>query len=209
MSGNAFYDALIGAGQLSRARLVSDGSQDGKAAGTAVQAARRRPPNAGKGRRPGSKNKWGQDVQRTILTSLDRVGGVAYLTEMAYKEPVAYMGLIGKCVPREMRAEITAELTIKQEIRKNLVDSLVELMMSQAPAIIDVTPTRVAHEASEELAPVEAKERIPGSELNAEHEQREADRAETEAKASEGTRPSDEAITRLSVERNKGSVYVG
>jgi hypothetical protein len=127
---------------------------------------------------------------------------------MAYKEPVAYMGLIGKCVPREMRAEITAELTIRQEIRRNLVDSLVELMSATAPHVIDVTPQRTRRDASEAIEAPEPKERIPGSELNAELEQREADRAEIEAR--EGMRPrvTDESVTRLSVEANKGGMYV-
>ena len=173
-----------------------------------ADAPKRRPPNAGKGRRPGSKNKWGQDLQRTILRSLDKVGGSRYLERMANEQPAAYMGLLGKCVPREMRAEITAELTIRQEIRKNLVDSLVELMRQPVAKVIDVTPTRIAHEASEPAEPTEPKERIPGSEENAALEEREAERAEIERASGVSKRVSDEAITRLSVEANQGGLYV-
>lgn len=183
---------------------MSDESQSGKAS----EVAKRRPPNAGKGRRPGSKNKWGADLQRTILRSLDKVGGSRYLERMAEEQPVAYMALLGKCVPREMRAEITAELTIRQEIRKNLVDSLVELMRQPVAEVIDVTPSRIAHEPSEPVEPQEPKERIPGSEENAALEEREAERAESERASGVSKRVTDEAITRLSVEANQGRTYV-
>lgn len=183
---------------------MTDESQPTKAA----EEPKRRPPNAGKGRRPGSKNKWGQDLQRTILKSLDRVGGSRYLERMANEQPAAYMGLLGKCVPREMRAEITAELTIRQEIRKNLVDSLVELIGKQEANVIDVTPKRVAYEASETIEAPEPKERIPGSEHNAELEAKEAERDEIEQASGVRQRVSEQAITRLSVEANDGGTYV-
>jgi hypothetical protein len=172
------------------------------------QLVKRRPPNAGKGRRPGSRNKWGQDVQRTILTALDQVGGVRYLKQMAYEQPVAFMGLVGKCVPRELRADITAELTIKQEIRRDLVDSLVDLMGKRATQVIDVTPQRLSAEPREPIEAPEAKERIPGSELNAELEQRESEQGERVARDGVRERLTDAAITRVSVEANQGGTYL-
>lgn len=169
---------------------------------------RRRPPNAGKGRRPGSKNKFNADVQRTILTALDRAGGVHYLTRMAEENPGPFMNLVGKCVPREMRAEITAELTIRQEVRRNLVDSLVELIGSKATQVIDVTPERIRHEASESVEPDEPREHVPGSEANAEIEAKEAELAEQEAKDGKRTRVSDADVTRASEVANEGLTYL-
>lgn len=173
-----------------------------------ARPAKRIPPNAGKGRRPGSRNKYGQDVQRTILTALDHVGGVRYLKRMAEEQPVAFMGLVGKCVPRELRADITAELTIRQEIRRDLVDSLVGLMGKRATQVIDVTPQVVSTERHEPEVMPEAKMRIPGSERNAELEEREAERVEQEAREGFTARVSDEAVTRVAVEANRGVTYL-
>jgi hypothetical protein len=61
-----------------------------------------RPPAAGKGRKPGSRNKLTADVKALILGALDAVGGQAYLEQQAQKNPVAFMALIGKVLPMQV-----------------------------------------------------------------------------------------------------------
>lgn len=63
---------------------------------------RRRPPAAGKGRKPGVKNKIGRDVQELVLQALDKAGGLEYLVEQAHKNPVAFMHLVAKLLPRDV-----------------------------------------------------------------------------------------------------------
>lgn len=172
---------------------------------------RRRPPNAGKGRRPGSRNRYNQDVVRTVLTALDKVGGVNYLVRQAEENPPSFLTLVGRCVPREIKAEITAELTIRQEIRRNLVDSLVELMGQNAETnVIDAEPEQLIHENDESPISVEPNEHIPGSELIAQAEEREQEAEET-ARAERdrsSERYSDAVKTEHSVRANEGATYI-
>src|SRR6516162_5383859 len=58
-----------------------------------------RPPNAGRGRELGSKNKLSSQVKEMILAALDQVGGVDYLVKRAQDQPVAFMALLGKVLP--------------------------------------------------------------------------------------------------------------
>ena len=61
--------------------------------------AKRRPPNAGKGRTKGIPNKFTGTIKEMILGALGDAhpeGGQAYLADQAIKNPVAFMGLVGK-----------------------------------------------------------------------------------------------------------------
>ena len=58
-----------------------------------------RPPNAGRGRELGSKNKLSGQVKDMILAALDQVGGVDYLVKRAQDQPVAFMALLGRVLP--------------------------------------------------------------------------------------------------------------
>lgn len=57
------------------------------------------PPNAGKGRPKGSKNKFSSDVKAMVLESLDVAGGVEYLVTQARDNPTAFLTLVGKVLP--------------------------------------------------------------------------------------------------------------
>lgn len=65
------------------------------------------PPAAGKGRKPGSKNKTTVLLKEAIEQSFANVGGAAYLTEMARQEPKAYMALLAKVLPSKIEADIS------------------------------------------------------------------------------------------------------
>ena len=52
----------------------------------------------------GSKGSDAIKLRNTIIASFtdDRVGGIEYLVKQAHENPVAYMGLIGKVLPKEV-----------------------------------------------------------------------------------------------------------
>lgn len=65
------------------------------------------PPNAGKGRVKGVPNKVTNDVRQMLLASLNAVGGQQYLEEQATANPKAYLSLISKVIPQEVKSQIT------------------------------------------------------------------------------------------------------
>lgn len=73
-----------------------------------VQSAeKRKPPAAGKGRAKGVPNKITKQLKDMILGALDDAGGQAYLTAQAKEAPAAFMALLGKVLPSEIKAEHT------------------------------------------------------------------------------------------------------
>ena len=67
-----------------------------------MEATKKKPPNAGVGRKKGVPNKTTKALKEMILTALEkseRGGGVAYLTRQANENPVAFMTLLGKVLP--------------------------------------------------------------------------------------------------------------
>lgn len=72
----------------------------------------------------GSKNTKANEIKNMIIHSLDRLGGIEYLVEQAKSNPVAYMGLIGKVLPKDvnMGGQEDNPLTL-QHIERRIVDS--------------------------------------------------------------------------------------
>jgi len=68
-----------------------------------------RPPRAGAGRKLGAKNKLQSEVKEMILTALSELGGVEYLKQQAKDNPVAFLALLGKIVPREVAANVSLD----------------------------------------------------------------------------------------------------
>lgn len=64
------------------------------------------PPNAGQGRKRGSKNRTTVMLKEAIEESFTNVGGAAYLTKMAKLEPKAYLTLLAKILPAKIEADI-------------------------------------------------------------------------------------------------------
>lgn len=62
--------------------------------------------NAGKGRPKGVPNKLTKAVKEMILGALDRAGGEDYLLVQANENPQAFMTLLGKILPAEIKAEV-------------------------------------------------------------------------------------------------------
>jgi hypothetical protein len=63
--------------------------------------------NAGKGRVKGVPNKVTKQLKDMILGALDEAGGQKYLMAQAHDNPSAFLSLIGKVLPAELKAELT------------------------------------------------------------------------------------------------------
>jgi hypothetical protein len=61
----------------------------------------------GPGRPKGVPNKSTAAIKDMLLASLDQVGGQAYFKQQAIENPNAYMSLIGKIIPAEVKNQIT------------------------------------------------------------------------------------------------------
>ena len=58
------------------------------------------------GRKAGTPNRMPSALRQLILGALDDAGGQAYLARQAIENPCAFMALLGKCLPKEIKAEV-------------------------------------------------------------------------------------------------------
>lgn len=63
------------------------------------------------GRAVGTPNKVTGDVRAMILNALEAAGGEKYLKEQAAVNPNAFMALVGKTLPKEVKAELLISLS--------------------------------------------------------------------------------------------------
>ncbi|MFA5166746.1 MAG: hypothetical protein WC449_05675 [Candidatus Paceibacterota bacterium] len=68
-----------------------------------------RKPNNGAGRPKGAKNLATKEIKDMIIGALSDVGGQAYLARKAEQNPVAFMGLIGKVLPKDINANVESK----------------------------------------------------------------------------------------------------
>lgn len=66
-----------------------------------------RPPRSGVGRPAGAKNKVPYTIKESVLQAFDEVGGVDFLIAQAKQNPLAFMNLLGKLMPNEIKSEIS------------------------------------------------------------------------------------------------------
>lgn len=52
-----------------------------------------------------SPNKFTASIKEMVERALHKAGGVDYLTEQAHKNPIAFMGLIGRVLPLQVTGE--------------------------------------------------------------------------------------------------------
>lgn len=65
------------------------------------------------GRPKGSKNKIAASIQCMIEGALADAGGQDYLTKQAEENPAAFLGLVGKLLPKDVNAKIAGEMILK------------------------------------------------------------------------------------------------
>lgn len=68
------------------------------------------------GSRKGRKNKVNKEIKDLIRGALDDAGGRQYLFEQAKLNPVAFMALIGKIIPKEVSSTVEQTTTLKEPI---------------------------------------------------------------------------------------------
>lgn len=66
-----------------------------------------------RGRPKGTPNKATAEIKGMIETALRNVGGIAYLERQAEENPVAFMGLVGKILPKDLNVDVGGSLTIR------------------------------------------------------------------------------------------------
>lgn len=58
------------------------------------------------GRKKGTPNKATAMLKESILASFDKMGREEYLVRMAEEQPRAYLNLLGKVLPSEIKADV-------------------------------------------------------------------------------------------------------
>ena len=82
-----------------------------------------KPCNAGKGRGKGNLNKNTAAIKDMIDQALREAGGVEYLKTQARDNPSAFLGLIGKILPKDISVTGAEGGNIVIEVIKTIVDS--------------------------------------------------------------------------------------
>ncbi len=72
-----------------------------------------KPPRAGMGRPKGSTNKATKELKEMILGALEDAGGQDYLKTQAIENPSAFMGLVGKVLPKDLNAKVEGSLSVE------------------------------------------------------------------------------------------------
>lgn len=90
---------------MSDTKEVSSGEPVDKSGRRLGKTGRPIPPKAGIGRKKGVPNKVTQGVKEMVLAALDNVGGADYLQAQAKANPTAFLALVSKLIPRDLKVE--------------------------------------------------------------------------------------------------------
>jgi hypothetical protein len=71
------------------------------------------------GRRKGTPNKVTADLKEAVLNAFNKAGGSAYLEKVARKHPAVFCALLGKILPRDIKAEHSGGITLSQLIEES------------------------------------------------------------------------------------------
>lgn len=58
------------------------------------------------GRKKGTPNKVNTDIKNIVIQALNEIGGVSYLKVQSELNPVAFMGLVGKVLPLQIKNDV-------------------------------------------------------------------------------------------------------
>lgn len=67
---------------------------------------------SGQGRPKGIPNKFTGQLKDMVRQALEEAGGVDYLHAQAKENPTAFLTLVGKLLPAEIKAEVSADIGI-------------------------------------------------------------------------------------------------
>lgn len=70
------------------------------------------PPGPGPGRPKGVQNKITRCMREIMREAFEQAGGVEYLVQQSKAEPVAFMALVGKIIPQEIKGDINGNFTV-------------------------------------------------------------------------------------------------
>ena len=96
------------------------------------------------GRKKGTPNKLTTEVKDAIEAAFERLGGAAYLEEMARKHPPSFMALLGRILPRPAEAggnQLSAGMRL-----------IVQIVRGEETVTINATPPFQAIEDHQEGA---------------------------------------------------------
>lgn len=73
------------------------------------------------GRQPGTPNKVTRELKESILTAFETLGGAAYLVEQAKENPSAFMSLLGRILPRDVKVdgEVGVSVTVVTGLKRD------------------------------------------------------------------------------------------
>lgn len=72
------------------------------------------------GRKPGAKNRIPADVKAMVEEALHRAGGVDYLVGQAHSNPTAFLALVGRLLPRNIKADVNVETRSLADVLQDL-----------------------------------------------------------------------------------------
>ena len=90
-------------------------------------------------RTKGAIGKLNKDMKEVIHLAFQRAGGIDYLVRQAEAEPKAFMGLLGKIVPAEVRLDVAVALNLGHEM-KIASDNLARLNRHNEMRTIEAVP---------------------------------------------------------------------
>jgi hypothetical protein len=82
------------------------------------------------GSRLGKPNKTTHDIKSMILAALNKAGGEKYLYEQAIMNPVAFLSLLSKIMPRDVNLGIDANMRITN-VTHTIIDSVIDATCTQ------------------------------------------------------------------------------
>jgi hypothetical protein len=99
----------------------------------------RRPPAAGMGRKPGVPNKITTDLKEMILGALNESGGQAYLVKQAAKNPVAFMALVARIIPTQIRGNIGLTVQAVRDMTPEQRQAHIDEILAEGRRYLEVT----------------------------------------------------------------------
>lgn len=104
-------------------------------------------------RTKGAIGKLNKDMKEVIHLAFQRAGGIDYLVRQAEAEPKAFMGLLGKIVPNEVRLDVAVALNLGHEMQvaSDNLKRLNDMRTIEAVPYVDVERDDMAREEAKPL----------------------------------------------------------